>query len=311
MLNLSWIVFSLVVIILLILDLGVFNKKDKVMSLKKSAILSLFYISIGIFFGVYIYIIMGAHEASNYFAGFILEKAMALDNIFVISIIFSFFKIPPKYQHRVLFWGILGVIILRAILIPLGSIILAKFSWMLYIFGIILIYTGYKMLANINGHSINVNDLYIYKFLKRKLNIQSELDGNKFIVKKDSTVYFTPLFMALITVEAMDLIFAIDSIPAIFAITQNSFIIYTSNIFAILGLRALFFCLADIIERFKYIKYSLSIILIFIGIKIFVAHFFKIPVYVPIMVILSLIFAGIIFSIYKNSKNKRIKKIRT
>ncbi|RTK94071.1 MAG: TerC/Alx family metal homeostasis membrane protein [Rickettsiales bacterium] len=300
--TLSWIIFGSIVTTLIVLDLGVFNKKDEVMSLKHSALLSLFYISIGCCFGIYIYYEMGAQNAADYFTGFLLEKTMALDNIFVISMIFSFFKIPPQYQHRVLFWGILGVIVLRAILISLGSIILSSFSWMLFIFGAILIYTGYKMLRNINGHSLDINNLYLYQLAKRKLNIQNELDGNKFVVKRDGKLYFTPLFMALIAVETADLIFAIDSIPAIFAITQNSFVVYTSNIFAILGLRALFFCLADVVQRFKYIKYSLSIILILIGIKIFVAHFVKIPAYIPLTVIFGLLTAGIIISIYKSKK---------
>lgn len=304
--TLSWVIFGSIIITLIILDLGILNKKDEVMSLKHSALLSLFYISIGCCFGIYVYYEMGAQNAADYFTGFLLEKTMSLDNIFVISIIFSFFKIPPQYQHRVLFWGILGVIILRAILISLGSVVLSYFSWMLFIFGTILIYTGYKMLTNINGHSLDINNLYLYQLAKRKLNIQHEFDGNKFVVKRDGKLYFTPLFMALMTVETMDLIFAIDSIPAIFAITQNSFIVYTSNIFAILGLRALFFCLADIIERFKYIKYSLSVILILIGIKIFVAHFVKIPAYIPLTIIFGLLTAGVIFSIYKNKKAQQI-----
>ena len=302
----NWVFFGTIIITLLILDLGLFNKKNHVMTFKQSAILSIFYISIGCLFGLYVYFSIGPIEARDYFTGFLLEKAMALDNIFVISMIFTFFKIPPQYQHRVLFYGIAGVIILRAILIALGAAILAKFAWVLFVFAAILIFTGFKMLMTVNSRSLNIDDLYIYKLAKRKLNIQEEFDGDKFLVRKEGKIFFTPLFAALITVEAMDLIFAIDSVPAIFAVTQNSFIVYSSNIFAILGLRALFFCLSDIVERFKYIKYSLALILILIGIKIFVAHYISIPAYVPLVVIFLLLLAGIAFSLYKDTKNSKL-----
>lgn len=303
--SLYWAVFGTIVITLLILDLGVLNKRDHVMTLGQSLSLSLFYITIACCFGMYIHYAIGASPAHDYFTGFLLEKAMSLDNIFVISIIFSFFKIPLKYQHRVLFWGILGVIILRAIMISAGAVLLAKFSWLLFIFGAILIVTGIKTLYLANNHSFDINDMYVYKLLKKKLNIYPELVGNKFIVVENSKVFATPLLMALITIEFIDLVFAIDSIPAIFAITQNTFIVYTSNIFAILGLRALFFCLADIVERFKYIKYSLALILILIGVKIFVGHFIDIPKYIPLVVTFALLVLGVLVSlVMKNRESK-------
>lgn len=301
---LYWTVFGAVVIILLILDLGVLNKRDHVMTLRQSLSLSIFYITIACCFGIYIHYAMGAALANDYFTGFLLEKAMSLDNIFVISIIFSFFKIPLKYQHRVLFWGILGVIILRAIMISAGAALLAKFNWLLFIFGAILIITGIKTFYLANNHNFDINDAYLYKLLKKKLNIYPELVGNKFIIFKDSKLFFTPLFMALIIIEFMDLVFAIDSIPAIFAITQNTFIVYTSNIFAILGLRALFFCLADIVERFKYIKYSLALILILIGVKIFVVHFISIPKYIPLLVTFVLLLLGVLVSLMMKNKEE-------
>lgn len=303
--SLYWAVFGTIVITLLILDLGVLNKRDHVMTLGQSLSLSLFYITIACCFGMYIHYAIGASPAHDYFTGFLLEKAMSLDNIFVISIIFSFFKIPLKYQHRVLFWGILGVIILRAIMISAGAVLLAKFSWLLFIFGAILIVTGIKTLYLANNHSFDINDMYVYKLLKKKINIYPELVGNKFIVVENSKVFATPLLMALITIEFMDLVFAIDSIPAIFAITQNTFIVYTSNIFAILGLRALFFCLADIVERFKYIKYSLALILILIGVKIFAGHFINIPKYIPLVVTFVLLVLGVLVSlVMKNRESK-------
>ena len=301
----SWIIFSAVIITLLILDLGLFNKKDKVISLKESLALSIFYISIACLFGLYIYYELGAQSTREYFTGFLLEKAMSLDNIFVISIIFSFFQIPLKYQHRVLFWGILGVIILRAIMISAGATLLANFEWVLFIFAAILIATGVKTFMMAEHESIEIKDMYIYKLLKRKLNIHPKLVGNKFIIIKNKKLFFTPLFMALITVETMDVVFAIDSIPAIFAVTQDTYIVYTSNIFAILGLRALFFLLADIVERFKYIKYSLALILILIGIKIFVAHFIHIPTYIPLVVTIGLLVLGVLISIAIPGQDKQ------
>lgn len=300
----AWGVFALVVIALLALDLGVLNKKDEVLTFKKSISISLFYIIIACLFGVFIFYEFGSDSASEYYTGFLLEKTMSLDNIFMISMIFSFFKIPPQYQHRVLFWGILGVIILRAIMIYAGAALLQQFSWVLFIFALILVITGFKTLYMVDKAATNIKDMFIYRWLSSHLNLHPELVGNKFTIKKDGKLFFTPLFMALITIESIDLIFAIDSIPAIFAITQNSFIVYSSNIFAILGLRALFFCLVDIVERFKYIKYSLAIILILIGVKIFAAHFIQIPKLVPLLITVILILAGIVISIIKEKQLK-------
>jgi tellurite resistance protein TerC len=294
-----WGIFASVIITLLALDLGLFRKKDTVISYKQSLILSSFYISIACCFGLYIYYALSPHSAYEYFAGFLLEKAMSLDNIFVISVIFSFFQIPPKYQHRILFWGILGVIILRGLMISAGISLLVSFSWMLFIFAITLIITGIKIFALAEHHPINVQDMYIYRLLKNNFNIYPKIDGNKFIIIKNGKLFITPLLMALITIETVDVIFAIDSIPAIFAITQDIYVIYTSNIFAILGLRALFFLLADTIDRFKYVKYSLAIILILIGVKIFVAHFIDIPHYITIVTTIGLLFMGILVSLAK------------
>jgi tellurite resistance protein TerC len=301
---LSWAIFGTIIVILLVLDLGVFNKKDHVISVRESIYISIFYITIACFFGIYVYYSLGSQSANEYFTGYLLEKSMSLDNIFVISIIFSFFHIPPKYQHRVLFWGILGVIILRAIMISLGALLLAKFSWILFVFAGILIVTGVKIFLITDHEKPDINNMYIYRLLKSKLNIYPRLVGNKFFVKESGKVFVTPLFMALITVETMDVVFAIDSIPAIFAVTQDSYIVYTCNIFAILGLRALFFLLADTVERFKYIKYSLALILIFIGIKIFVSHFIKIPTYIPLIITIALLGFGILFSLYKRSETE-------
>lgn len=297
--NFAWSVFACVIIILLIFDLGVLNKKDEIITFKKSAYLSLFYIAISCLFGLFVFREFGSESASEYYTGFLLEKTMSLDNIFMISMIFRFFKIPQQYQHRVLFWGILGVIVLRAIMIYIGAALLEQFSWILFILAAVLIFTGIKTLYMLDKPPTKISDMFIFKWVSSHLNLHPELVGNKFTIRKNGKLFFTPLFMALVTIESMDLIFAIDSIPAIFAVTQNSFIVYSSNIFAILGLRALFFCLEDIVERFKYIKYSLAIILILIGVKIIVAHFIPIPKLIPLLLTIVLILIGIVVSIIK------------
>jgi tellurite resistance protein TerC len=297
--NFAWSVFACVIIILLIFDLGVLNKKDEIITFKKSAYLSLFYIAISCLFGLFVFREFGSESASEYYTGFLLEKTMSLDNIFMISMIFRFFKIPQQYQHRVLFWGILGVIVLRAIMIYVGAALLEQFSWILFILAAVLIVTGIKTLYMLDKPPTKISDMFIFKWVSSHLNLHPELVGNKFTIRKNGKLFFTPLFMALVTIESMDLIFAIDSIPAIFAVTQNSFIVYSSNIFAILGLRALFFCLEDIVERFKYIKYSLAIILILIGVKILVAHFIPIPKLIPLLLTIVLILIGIVVSIIK------------
>ena len=297
--NFAWGVFACVIIILLIFDLGVLNKKDEIITFKKSAYLSLFYIAISCLFGLFVFREFGSESASEYYTGFLLEKTMSLDNIFMISMIFRFFKIPQQYQHRVLFWGILGVIVLRAIMIYIGAALLEQFSWILFILAAVLIVTGIKTLYMLDKPPTKISDMFIFKWVSSHLNLHPELVGNKFTIRKNGKLFFTPLFMALVTIESMDLILAIDSIPAIFAVTQNSFIVYSSNIFAILGLRALFFCLEDIVERFKYIKYSLAIILILIGVKILVAHFIPIPKLIPLLLTIVLILIGIVVSVIK------------
>ncbi|ABV75451.1 tellurium resistance protein TerC [Rickettsia akari str. Hartford] len=296
----SWIIFYTVIAALLILDLGIVHKNNTIVSFKKSVLFSPFYFVIACLFGIYVYYNTGADHAREYYTCFLIEKAMSLDNIFIISIIFQFFKIPGKYQHRVLFFGIIGVIIFRAIMIYGGIILINKFAWLLYIFAVILIATGIKTFY-VSHKTFDIQNSYIYKSIIKNLNITTNIEGDKFVVKRNNKLYFTPLFISLVLIEAIDLVFAIDSIPAIFAITNDVYIIYTSNIFAILGLRALFFCLAEIVERFSYIKHSLALILIFIGFKIFIHHYIAIPAYVSLTVTITLLLFGIIASIIRKN----------
>lgn len=305
-----WVGFIGIVILLLVLDLGIMHRKQREISIKESLWMSVFYITIALCFCAWVWYELGAQSGKEYLTGFIVEKTLALDNVFIISLIFTYFAIPLAYQHRVLFWGILGVIVLRAIMIGLGATLVSEFSWVLYIFALFLIATGIKMLY-IGDKLPNIEDNPILKFLRQNMRVTNELHGNKFTVqlldpntgKKAS--YMTPLLVALIMIEFVDLIFAVDSVPAIFTITLDPYIVYTSNIFAILGLRALYFALAAIIHRFKYLKPALAWLLIFIGSKTFIADVLdmeKFPASISLGVTFVIIMSGVIVSLYKTRK---------
>lgn len=271
-----WLLFIFLVVALLAFDLGVLNKDDHEIGIAESLKLSAMYITLGLAFSGFIYWQMDTTATAQYLTAFVVEKTLAMDNIFVIALIFGFFAIPREYQHRVLFWGILGVIVLRGIMIGLGATIVDQYHWVLYFFAGFLILTGIKMLFVADKeHKIEENGLI--RFLKRRMNVTEEIHGHDFFVKKPDPVtgkikrFATPLLLALVMIEIADLVFAVDSVPAVFTITTDPYIVYTSNIFAILGLRALYFALDAILHRFAYLKYALSVLLIFIGSKIFIA----------------------------------------
>lgn len=279
-----WLAFVLIVVSLLAFDLGILHKDDREIGVKESLWLSASYISMGLLFGVWVWWYMGATSGMDYFTGFLIEKSLSMDNVFLIAVIFGFFAIPRVYQHRVLFWGIMGVIVLRAIMIGLGATLVSEFSWILYVFGAFLLITGVKMLT-FAEKPIDLEKNLVLRWMRGHMNMTNKLHGNRFWVRQPDpkregavTWFATPLFLALVLIELADLVFAVDSVPAIFAITQDPFIVYTSNIFAILGLRALYFALAAMIHRFKYLKYALALVLIFIGAKIFLVGIIgKIP----------------------------------
>ncbi|MGE3363607.1 MAG: TerC family protein [Rhizobiaceae bacterium] len=305
-----WLSFMGIVIALLAFDLGVLHRDNHEIEVRESLLLSVMYIGLGLAFGGWVWWQLGSESGMNYLTGFVVEKTLALDNVFVIALIFSFFAVPRIYQHRVLFWGILGVIVLRAIMIGLGATLVSEFYWVLYIFAAFLIVTGIKMLW-IGDKEPEIGNNPLVRFMRRRFNVTDEHHGQDFFVKKPDTrsgklVWFmTPLFMALVMVEIADLIFAVDSVPAIFAITTDPFIVYTSNIFAILGLRALYFALAAMIHRFHYLKPALAIVLIFIGSKIFVADLIgleKFPASVSLGVTMAIIAAGIGYSLWRTRK---------
>ncbi len=302
-----WLLFLAIVVALLVFDLGVLNKKDHEIEVKESLWLSAGYIAVATAFGAWVWWYLGANSGMEYFTGFLIEKSLALDNVFVIALIFSYFAVPRIYQHRVLFWGIIGVIVLRAIMIGLGATLVSQFSWVLYLFGAFLIITGIKMLWMIDNMP-DIGNNPLLKLMRRNMRVTDQVHGNQFFVRLPAsnapnakTVWWaTPLFFALVLVEVADVIFAVDSVPAILAITTDPFIIYTSNIFAILGLRALYFALAAVIHRFKYLKYALAGILVFIGCKIFYNQIYgKLDPSISLSVTFGMLAIGIAFSLYK------------
>lgn len=302
-----WLVFMALVAALLIFDLGVLHSDDHEIGVAESLKLSAMYITLGLSFAGFIWWRMGGEATAQYLTAFVVEKTLAMDNIFVIALIFSFFAIPRQYQHRVLFWGILGVIALRGLMIGLGATIVAEYHWVLYIFAAFLIVTGIKMLFVSEGDH-DISDNRLLKLLKRRLPVTDELHGHAFTVKRADPVsgkmkrYITPLLLALLLIEVADLVFAVDSVPAVFTITTDPYIVYTSNIFAILGLRALYFALAAILHRFAYLKYALSLLLVFIGSKVFVAEALgweKFPPAWSLSITFAILGAGVAFSLWK------------
>ena len=303
-----WLSFIGLVAALTAFDLGFLHKEDKEMGIGESLKLTAFYISIALAFGVWVWMAKGADLGMKYYTGFFIEKALSIDNVFVISLIFTYFAIPAKYQYRALLWGIIAVIVLRGIMIALGAALVEQFYWTLYLFAAFLIATGVKMLFGSDGE-MDVSKNPIVKFMNKHFRVTPDLHGEKFLVKVQDEKTgkmvraMTPLLLALIVINLADLVFAVDSVPAIFAITTDTFIVYTSNIMAILGLRALYFALAAMVHRFHYLKYALALVLVFIGSKIFVADFVlggdKFPPVLSLGVTFALIIGGILFSLWK------------
>ncbi|MBX9977343.1 MAG: TerC/Alx family metal homeostasis membrane protein [Alphaproteobacteria bacterium] len=295
-----WEVFFLIIVLLLALDLGVFHKRAHAISIRESFAMTLFYIVIALLFGVWIFFELGYKGFIDYLTAYFVEKSLSMDNIFVMSLIFSGLGIPLIYQHRVLFWGILGVIITRGILISLGISVIQQFSWILYIFGAFLLVTGIKIMFMAGAVQKNVLDTHLFRQIQHYIPLTRTLHGSDFFAKVEEKWVATPLFVALLMVEIADIVFAVDSVPAVLAITTNSFIVYTSNIFAILGLRSLYAALSVLVHRFIYLKYALALILIFIGGKIFIAELgFHIPSIISLSVTLMFLSGGILYSLYR------------
>lgn len=279
-----WTFFNLFVLAMLALDLGVFHKKSHEVSVREALSWTCVWIMLALLFNLFIYYYFDKEKGLEFFTGYLIEKSLSVDNIFVIILIFSYFKVPAAYQHKVLFWGILGALVMRVIFILTGVELIHRFHWLIYIFGGFLVYTGFRMLTS-GDIKIDPEKNPLVKLARKIMPITSSFEGDKFFVKKQGKTWATPLFLVVILIETTDLIFAVDSIPAILAISDDSFIVYTSNVFAILGLRSLYFALAGIEKYFRYLKYGLSAILVFVGVKMCLADFFKIPIEVSLIVI--------------------------
>ena len=297
-----WILFNVFVLVMLALDLGVFNRKSHVVSVREALTWTLVWVFLALVFNAIIYFWQGQQKALEFFTGYLVEKALSVDNIFVFIMIFSYFSIPPQFQHKVLFWGIIGALIMRVIFIFAGVALIEKFHFTIYLFGALLIYTGYKM-VNHNKAKIEPDKNPLLRIFKKFVPVTPVLHEDRFFIRLDGKRFATPLFLVLILIETSDLIFAVDSIPAILAITQDQFIVYTSNVFAILGLRSLYFALAGIVRNFWLLSYGLAVVLIFVGIKMLVVDLYKIPIEWSLLFIASIISASIILSL-------RIKKAK-
>ncbi|MDB5571022.1 MAG: hypothetical protein JWN93_2205 [Hyphomicrobiales bacterium] len=304
-----WLGFHALVGVLLAFDLGVLQKRTGDLGVRESLTLSAFYVTLGLAFGGWVWWAVSPQSGVEYLTGFVIEKSLSMDNVFVIAMIFGYFAIPRKSQHRVLFWGVLAVIVLRGLMIGVGAALVERFGWLLYFFAAFLAFTGVKMLFA-SHEAYDVADSALYKFLRRRFRMTETLHGESFFVRQPDpatgkpVTFMTPLFVVLVMVNVADVIFAVDSVPAIFAITTDTFVVYTSNIFAILGLRALYFALAAMVERFRYLKYALALVLVFIGGKIFVADMLglaKIPPSVSLGVTFALLGGGVAWSLWKTA----------
>jgi tellurite resistance protein TerC len=305
-----WLGFGAFVLFMLFLDLFVFHKKTHEVKIKEAIIWSVVWISLALIFNYVVYLWFGKEKALEFLTAYLIEKSLSVDNLFVFIMIFGVFSIKPEYQHKILFWGILGALVMRIIFIFAGIQLIQNFHWIIYIFGAFLIYTGIKIPLE-KDKEIKPDKNPLVRLFKRFMPVTNEIHGNKFFVKINAKTFATPLFIALIVIEFSDLIFAVDSIPAVLAISSDTFIVYTSNVFAILGLRALYFALAGIVKYFKYLKYGLAGILIFVGTKMCISGFYKFPVVWSLVIIAAILVLSVLasFVIPSNDKENQMAKI--
>jgi tellurite resistance protein TerC len=299
-----WIGFNVFVLMMLALDLGVFHRKAHVVSLKESLTWTFVWIALAMVFNVGVWHYSGSQRALEFFTGYLIEKSLSVDNVFVFALLFSYFAVPSVYQHKVLFWGILGALVMRAIMIALGAALITKFAWIIYVFGGFLILTGIKMIVK-REEEIHPERNPVVRWFKKLMPVTPDYRGDKFFVRENGVRMATPLFVVLLLVELSDVIFAVDSIPAIFAVTTDPFIVYTSNVFAILGLRSLYFALAGVMDKFHYLKIGLGVVLTFVGVKMILAHTaWKIDTLVSLAVILIILATSVVLSLIRPRPSK-------
>ena len=291
-----WIGFNLFVLFMLALDLGVFHRKSHAVSIREAMIWSVVWVTMALLFNAGVYYFAGPQKALEFLTGYLIEKSLSVDNIFIFLMVFSYFHVSSQYQHKVLFWGILGAIIMRAVFIFAGVALIQKLHWVIYVFGAFLIFTGIKMVTD-HGKKIEPEKNPVLRLFRRMMPVTDEYHEDRFFVRKNGILFATPLFIVLLVIETTDLIFAVDSIPAILAITLDPFIVYSSNIFAILGLRAMYFALAGLMGMFRYLHYGLSAILVFVGTKMLIVEFYKIPIMISLSAVVGLLLLSILVSV--------------
>jgi len=303
---LTWVVFVAFVLVLLWIDLAIFHKKTHSVSIREALVWALVWFGLAMAFNVFVWYECGAKIGLEFFTGYLIEKSLSVDNLFVILLIFTAFSIPAKLQHRVLFWGIVGALVMRGLLILIGAALIAQFDWIFYLFGAFLVYTGAKMFFT-SDEKFDPHDSFAVRLLKRFVRVSKKSHNEAFFVKEKGKVAVTILFVALVVVEFTDVIFAFDSIPAIFAITSNPFIVFTSNVFAILGLRSLYFVIAKAHDLFRHLKTGLAIILVFIGAKLLLKDFFHLNIFISLGVVLAVLVTSIAYSIVEQKMMKKVK----
>ncbi|MFM7544066.1 MAG: TerC family protein [Ignavibacteria bacterium] len=294
---LLWIGFHIFILIMLALDIGVFHKKAHVISVKEALWWSAFWIGLACLFAVGMWFYKSNVQATEFMTAYVIEKSLSVDNLFIFLTIFSYFKVPEKYQHKVLFWGVLGALIMRAFFIIVGVAILAKFHFIIYILGAFLVFTAFKLIFSKDDVEFKPESSWTLKLVRRFFGVSKYYHEDKFIVRKMGYTFVTPLFMVLALVETTDLVFALDSIPAVLAVSPDPFIVYTSNIFAILGLRSLYFALAGVVGLFHYLNYGLAVILSFIGVKMIISGIYKIPIELALLFVLVILLASVVISL--------------
>lgn len=302
-----WAVFNVFIVAMLIVDLVVLHKEDEKVSIKEALVWTGVWIALALLFGIGVYYYMGSATALDYYTGYLIEKSLSVDNIFVFLLVFSYFQVPDQYQHKVLFWGIFGALVMRLIFIFTGVALLNRFHWIIYIFGGFLVFTGIKLAFDIDKE-VHPERNPILKLVRKVFPTTKSYHGSKFYIRRMGKIILTPLFIVLVVIETTDLVFALDSIPAILAITRDEFIIYSSNAFAILGLRALFFAVAGIMRIFHYLHYGLALILVFVGIKMLLSEFYHIPTPYALAVIGTTLTVSIIASILNPKEEKPLKE---
>ena len=301
-----WIFFNVFILIMIVLDLGVFHRKSKEITVKDALVWTSVWIMLAFCFNIFIYYQLGEEKAYEFFTGYLIEKSLSVDNIFVMIMIFSYFNVPAAYQHKVLFWGILGALIMRVCFILLGVELIHQFHWLIYIFGAFLIYTGSRFFTQ-SEVKIDLEKSTMVRLVRKGFRVTPDFEDDKFFVRKAGVLWATPLLLVVMVIEATDLVFAVDSIPAILSISEDAFIVYTSNVFAILGLRSLYFVLSGVEKYFVYLKYGLAVILIFVGLKMCLADFFKVPVEISLVFIITSLALSVLASLALQSRNAEQK----